>query len=206
MTEKKTSTAYMRNLRGRLRAEGYASKEVWVLPENMSLLRKLELQLRQPISASGLQLEKDMQVETWNIASLYRAITQLDMVTSGEVSATLIEGAEQTIQLNMNQLDGLPVFVAVIGEQIIVDALLVEADDVLDVGEFNSAVLRSRDLFPLSSIGLETLPDGKEVYSIFGALSSASSLSNIATEIDTLLENIQRSTDVFSVYFKQEAN
>lgn len=206
MTEKKTSTAYMRNLRGRLRAEGYASKEVWVLPENMSLLRKLELQLRQPISASGLQLEKDMQVETWNIASLYKAITQLDMVTSGEVSATLIEGAEQTIQLNMNQLDGLPVFVAVIGEQIIVDALLVEADDVLDVGEFNSAVLRSRDLFPLSSIGLETLPDGKEVYSIFGALSSASSLSNIATEIDTLLENIQRSTDVFSVYFKQEAN
>ena len=206
MTEKKTSTAYMRNLRGRLRAEGYASKEIWVLPENMPLLRKLELQLRQPIPASGLQLEKDMQVETWNIASLYKAITQLDMVTSGEVSATLIEGAEQTIQLNMNQLDGLPIFVAVTGEQIIVDALLVEAEDVLDTDEFNSAVLRSRDLFPLSSIGLETLPDGKEVYSIFGALSSASTLSNIATEIDTLLENIQRSTDVFSVYFKQEAN
>lgn len=147
-----------------------------------------------------------MQVETWNIASLYKAITQLDLVRSGEVNATLIEGAEQTIQLNINQLDGLPIFVAVTGEQIIVDALLVEAEDVLDTGEFNSAVLRSRDLFPLSSIGLETLPDGKEVYSIFGALSSASTLSNIATEIDTLLENIQRSTDVFSVYFKQEAN
>jgi uncharacterized protein len=206
VSEKKTSTGYMRDLRARLKAEGYAPLEVWVLPENKVLMKKLESKLRQPVPTGGLQMEYEMQVETWNIGSLFAALKNLEMVTSGVVTATVIEGAEQTIQLSMNEMDGLPIFVAVSGEQIIVDTLLVEADDVKDQAAFNEAVLRSRDLFPLSSIGLEQMPDGKDVYSIFGALSSASSLSNIVTEIETLIENIQRATEVFADYFKNEAN
>lgn len=169
-------------------------------------MKKLEMKLRQPVPTGGLQMEKEhMQVETWNIGSLFKALKALDMVTSGQVNANIVEGTERTIQLTMNELGGLPIIIAVTGEQIIVDTLLVEGEDVKDPAGFNAAVLRSRDLFPLSSIGLEQLPDGRDVYSIFGALSSFSSISNIVTEIETLTENIQRATEVFADFFNIEA-
>ncbi|MOA21330.1 hypothetical protein D3C78_1418170 [compost metagenome] len=68
--------------------------------------------------------------------------------------------------------------------------------------KFNDAVLRSRELFPLSSIGIETMPNGQTVYNIFGSLSSASSLTNVVTEIFTLVENVQRATEAFAGFFK----
>ncbi|HBP6526422.1 TPA: DUF2170 family protein [Pseudomonas aeruginosa] len=182
------------------------SVDVCALPKNKALVEKLEMKLRQSVPAEGLQMEKEnMQVETWNIGSLFKALKALDMVASGQANATIVGGTEQTIQLTMAELGGLPIIIAVTGEQIIVDSLLVEAEDVKDPAAFNAAVLRSRDLFPLSSIGLEQLPDGRDVYSIFGALSSSSSISNIVTEIDTLIENIQRATEVFADFFNIEA-
>lgn len=148
---------------------------------------------------------QQQQDPAWNIQSLFDALTAHNLVSSGAITLSLVEGPERTIQLNAQALGDLPVFIAITGEQIIVDALLVEADDIVDVGAFNTAVLRSRDLFALSSIGLETLPSGEEVYSIFGALSAFSPLSNITIEVETLVENIKHATDVFSVYFKQGA-
>lgn len=189
-----------------MRCEAFIQVDVWVLPKHKALMKKLEMKLCQPVATGGQQMEKEyMQVETWNIGSLFKALKTLDMVASGQANATIVGGTEQTIQLTMAELGGLPIIIAVTGEQIIVDSLLVESEDVKDPAAFNAAVLRSRDLFPLSSIGLEQLPDGRDVYSIFGALSSSSSISNIVTEIETLIENIQRATEVFADFFNIEA-
>jgi uncharacterized protein YjfI (DUF2170 family) len=58
-------------------------------------------------------------------------------------------------------------------------------------------VLRSRDIFPLSSIGIETMPNGETVYSMFGALSAASSLTVIVYEVLTLADNVIRAADAY---------
>ncbi|MGI0649553.1 YjfI family protein [Pseudomonas aeruginosa] len=203
---RKTSTDYMREKRAKLRVLGFVPKEVWVLPENTGLLGMLELKLRHPVEADGIKMEKVMHAENWNIAKLAEALSTHELVSGGKAGLTVVEGADQTIQLSMNELGGLPIFIAVTGEQIIVDTILVEAGEVTDLAAFNAAVLRSRDLLPLSSIGLETLPSGEDVYSIFGALSSGSSLANVITEIETLVENIQRATEIFQDMFVQESN
>lgn len=66
---------------------------------------------------------------------------------------------------------------------------------------FNDAVLRSREMFPLSSIGIESMPNGQVVYNMFGALSSDSSLTNIVTEVKTLVDNVQRASEAFERFF-----
>ena len=66
---------------------------------------------------------------------------------------------------------------------------------------FNDAVLRSREMFPLSSIGIESMPNGQIVYNMFGALSSDSSLTNIVTEVKTLVDNVQRASEAFERFF-----
>lgn len=141
--------------------------------------------------------------ETWNTQRLFDAIRALSDEPAGNIDATLIQGAEQTIKLVMNDFAGLPIFIVVAGEQIIVDTLLVESDDVIDQVKFNDAVLRSRELFPLSSIGIETMPNGQTAYSMFGALSANSSLTNVITEVLTLAENVQRAVEAFEQFFRK---
>ena len=67
----------------------------------------------------------------------------------------------------------------------------ITAADVRDAVAFNEEVLRSHKLFPLSSIGLEKMVDGRDCYTMFGALSSSSTLSDVVFEIE-LLEVLTR--------------
>ena len=78
---------------------------------------------------------------------------------------------------------------------------LFEAGKVKDTVEFNSLLLRSRDMFPLSSVGIESV-DGTEIYCMFGALSAASSLTVIVQEIYTLAENVIRAAEAFEDHIK----
>lgn len=204
MQTKKTSTYYMEQRRSGLRASGYVPKEVWVLPENKKILAEIEIILRQPYQAGANTLEMQMTaaVDKWTISRLFDALSALDMVTTEKVAISIVQGSDQAIKLEMLEFGALPLFIAVMGDQIIVDTLLIEAAEITDEAQFNNAILRSRDLFPLSSIGLETLPDDTAVYSMFGALSAESSLTNIVTEIETLVENVQRATQALSHFFK----
>lgn len=198
----KTSAFYMKRMRDGLYAAGYVKHEAFVLPENKAVLKEVEKRLRQPLKAGIFNMESCMTAgETWNTQRLFDAIAALDEVKSGVIEITLIQGAEHTIKLVMNEFGGLPIFIAVAGEQIIVDTLLVEVDDVIDPVKFNDAVLRSRELFPLSSIGIESLPNGQVAYNMFGALSAASSLTNVVTEVMTLSENVQRAVEAFEPFF-----
>lgn len=200
---RKTSAYYMKRMRASLAEAGYVKHEAWVLPENRALFKNIEKRLRQPVRGGHFKLEEGMSAgEHWTIDSLYKALLALDEVATNEVAVSLVQGAEPSIRLEMNEYGGLPIFVAVVGEQIVVDTLLIEAAAITDVAAFNDAVLRSRELFPLSSVGLETMPNGQTVYFMFGALSAGSSLTNIVTEVYTLVDNVQRATEAFADFFQ----
>ena len=116
-----------------------------------------------------------------------------------------LDGADASLHVTMREYGDLPLFIAVFGEQIIVEALLWPAADVRDAVAFNEEVLRSHKLFPLSSIGLETLPDGQACYTMFGALSASSVLSNVVQEIEMLADNVIKATEAYEGFLKAGA-
>lgn len=194
----KTTADYVRDMRTRLRDAGLVKREFWILPENATALRGIEKALRQPFLGERIKLEAFMTENiNWTINSLHKALSELEVVSSGEIVLTLAENAEQSIKLSMTEFGDLPLYLAVSGDQILVDATLVEVSRVKDPVVFNGLVLRSRDLFPLSSVGIERVGDGTEVYCMFGALSAASTITVIVQEIFTLAENVIRAVEAF---------
>lgn len=196
----KTSADYVRDMRQRLKDAGYVKREFWILPENASALHGIEKQLRQPFLGERIKLEHFMTTSgNWTIDTLRKAFAELDLVAQGK----LILGAENDSSIAVTLVDhgDLPIFIAVSGDQILVDTTLIEVSKVKDVDSFNSQVLRSRDLFPLSSVGIETIGD-TDVYCMFGALSAASDLTVIVHEVLILAENVIRAVDAFEDHFE----
>ncbi|MCF5707956.1 DUF2170 family protein [Pseudomonas syringae] len=198
----KSSTDYMREMRLRLKDAGLVKREFWIRPENVDALRGIEKALRQPFLGDRIKLEDFMTENTnWTISSLQKALAELDLVTEGKIEMGVIDGDGAGIKLTMADFGDLPIYIAVEGDQILADATLVEVNKIKDVAIFNGEVLRSRDLFPLSSVGIEKLADGQEVYCLFGALSAASSLTVIVQEILTLADNVIRAAEAFEDHF-----
>lgn len=196
----KTSADYVRSMRQRLAQAGLVKREFWILPENVDALRGIEKALRQPYLGERIKLENFMtQTGNWTIDTLRKALAEWELVTSGRVG--LSDGGSQSILLTMTEHGDLPIYIAVSGDQVLVDTTLVEVAKVKDVAAFNALVLRSRDLFPLSSVGIETLGTGTEVYCMFGALSAASDLTVIVQEVLTLADNVIRAVDAFEDHF-----
>lgn len=137
---------------------------------------------------------------TWNTQSLFDALSGLESVKSGQLQLVIVEGEEPTIKATLTEYGDMQLFIVAAGEQVIVESLLFVEAELTDAAKFNEAVLRSRDIFPLSSIALESLPDGENAYTMYGALSSSSPLETIVTEINTLAENIGRAVDAFGEY------
>lgn len=158
--EKKSSAHYQRLYRQRLREQGLVKKEVWILPEHARLLAVYERKLRQPepglISREG---EEGMSMQqVWSAPALYEALSATELFQSDHASIELIDGADPSLHITMHEYGDLPLFIAVFGEQIIVEALLWPSTEVSDVAAFNEEVLRTHKLFPLSSIGLKRWP------------------------------------------------
>lgn len=137
----------------------------------------------------------------WTIHSLHQALTGLDAVGSDSIRVALGEGAHPGITLTLTDYGDLAIYIGVSGEQILVDTTLVEVARVKDAAAFNQVVLRSRDLFPLSSVGIETLADGTDVYCMFGALSAASALAVVEQEVLTLADNVIHAVEAFEDHF-----
>ncbi len=197
--EKKSSAHYQRLYRQRLREQGLVKKEVWILPEHARLLAVYERKLRQPdpglISREG---EEGMSMQqVWSAPALYEALSATELFQGDHASIELIDGADPSLHITMHEYGDLPLFIAVFGEQIIVEALLWPSTEVSDIAAFNEEVLRTHKLFPLSSIGLETLADGNLCYTMFGALSSASTLTDIVFEIELLADNVIKATEAY---------
>jgi uncharacterized protein YjfI (DUF2170 family) len=227
--ERRTSAFYQRRHRDRLREQGLLKKELWVLPEYADELAAIERLMRRPRSersrsgrSAGEQTMGEPQIgemgaaaprvsvasnaaaPMWTASALCAAIAGSEPVRERLVSVELIEGAEPGLYLTMHDYGDLPLFMAVIGRQIVVEALLWPVSQVRDAARFNEALLRTHKLFPLSTLGIETL-DGDAVYIMFGALSASSSLADVLFEIETLADNVIRATEAYEAHLREAA-
>jgi len=197
--ERRSSAHYQRLYRQRLREQGLVKKEVWILPEHAQALAAVERELRQPQYKEVFSdKESGMSVsQIWTVQTLHAALSAAELFKDKRASVELLQGAEASLHIVMHEYGDLPLFAAVYGEQIVIEAVLWPADDVRDQAAFNREVLRTHKLFPLSSIGLQTMVDGQECYIMFGALSATSTLSNIVEEIETLADNVIKVTEAY---------
>ena len=138
------------------------------------------------------------ELKRWTTDSLYEALLDEDLFASGKASIEVIAGVDPSLHMVMHEYGDLPLFMTVAGDQIIVEAILWSTAEVTDLDRFNDAVLRTHKYFPLSTISLDTLGDGKDYYHMFGALSSASILPNVVFEIETLAANVIQATEAYS--------
>ncbi|MFT7559390.1 MAG: hypothetical protein ACI93R_001301 [Flavobacteriales bacterium] len=205
----KSSAHYQREYRQRLRDMGLIKKEVWVLPQHAKLLSSYEKLLResdvevltQSVVGNGERNMQEVGVR-WTNESLYSALLNEPMFIDGVAGIELIDGVEQTLHVIMYEYGDLPVFITVAGEQIIAEAVLWSKDEVSDVAAFNDTILRTHKYFPLSTISLDTLADGRDYYHMFGALSATSIMPNIIFEIETLASNVIQVTEAYSRLLK----
>lgn len=202
---KRKSSAYYQSLyRQRLREQGLVKKEIWILPEHAKALGEIEQKLRLPaIGGAEISNESLGVGQNWTAQSLYAVLSTHELFIQKRASVELLQGAELTLHIEMHEYGELPLFLAVSGEQIIVEGVLWAIDEVIDVASLNEAILRTHKLFPLSSIALEHNPDGVSYYTMYGALSASSRLINVILEIEMLADNIIKATEAYAEHLKE---
>nr|WP_300308150.1 DUF2170 family protein [Halomonas sp.] len=99
------------------------------------------------------------------------------------------EIAEEGDCLRITNEDGLDAYLAVSGEQIVVESVLFSREDVKDEAGLNEKILRTHQIFPLTTIAISTI-NGEDYYIAFGALFSESKPESIVTEVESLFGNI----------------
>jgi len=230
--ERRSSAYYQRRHRDRLREQGLIKKELWVRPEYAEDLAAIERRMRLPPGApadggpapagrrpphgEARRGEPDMGVtrmgETtmrdttlWTPLGLYEALRAAPQAADGAMTVELIEGAEPSLLLTMHDFGDLPLFLAVGGQQIVVEALLWPVAMVRDPARFNEDLLRTHKLLPLSTLGIESLADGSDAYIMFGALSASSALAEVLFEVETLADNVIQVTEAYAPHLHQEA-
>jgi uncharacterized protein YjfI (DUF2170 family) len=214
--EPKSSAHYQREFRKRLREQGLVKKEAWILPVNGKLLSLVEKELRVPIEPSSKvtpaisagKLVGDAVLAhnppSWTVRTLYEALLSCDLTTLERASLTLLDDGD-TLEIVMHELGDLPLLLTIAGQQMLVEAVLWDANDVSDVAAFDAAVLRTHKYFPLSTIGIETFSNGHDYYTVFGALSTNSLLANVVLEIETLGVNVIQAVSAYSPFLKESA-
>ncbi|MGL4668116.1 MAG: YjfI family protein [Saezia sp.] len=203
----KTSAYYQRLYRQRLRDQGLVKKEVWILPEHTAELNRIENQLRQhkpEIQAIENVAPSAAASQPWAITALLIALSSTPLFAGKQASIELLQGSEPSIYIEVHKHGDLPIFIAISGDQIIIESMLCSKDDIDDLNAFNRAVLKTHKLFPLSSIALETQLNGESYYVMYGALSAMSQLSDITLEIDILTDNIIKATEMYKDFLKEK--
>src|SRR5690606_30395354 len=148
------STLHVRQFRDRMRQRGLVKKDVWIRPEYAAELSAIEKSLREsdrgPAPLPGAQ-----PTAGWSIETILQALERSSAVREGRMAIELVEGAEPSLHLLMREFGDLSVFVAVGGEQIVVEAYLWPVAQVADPQAFNTHVLRTQKLIPLSTVSLQ---------------------------------------------------
>lgn len=127
----------------------------------------------------------------WDLAQLEALLNQQE---------ELVITREESVLLIANK-DGIDAWLAISGDQIIVESLLFATDEVKDAAALNEAILKSHMLFPLTTVGISTVAN-KDYYTAFGALSSQSKESSILIEVQTLFDNVEAFIDAYSEHLK----
>lgn len=180
-------------------------KDMGILHQHAPALSALARERRQHGLALSEEKEKMNMPQVWSARSLHEALSAQNLFCNGHACVELLEGSESSLHLTMHDYGDLPLFIAVHGEQILIEALLWPQADVKDPAAFNAEVLRSHKLFTLSPICLETLPGGAPCYGMYGALSAYSNLSNVVLAIEALADNVIKATEAFQGYLKAPA-
>ncbi|MGF1685125.1 YjfI family protein [Photobacterium japonica] len=129
---------------------------------------------------------------TWQVSELIPLLSDHD--------GWQVDANEQTLVLKNE--DNIEAFLAVAGEQIVVEVLLFAQDSVKDVNALNDDILRTHKLFPLSTIGINNI-DGTSYYVAFGSLSSQSKAESIVIEVATLFRNVEAFIELYQDHLKE---
>jgi len=200
-----SSTPHVRAFRERMREQGLVKKDVWIRPEHAAELAAIEKGMRETGRGQGQAAPADDgKGPGWTLPTIRHALAQTSTVRDGTIELDTIEGAEPSLHLVMREYGELSVFVAVGGEQIIVEAFLWPVSQVRDPAAFNAHVLATHKLLPLSTIAIQPV-GGVPSYTMFGSLDAHSSLANLMFEIETLAENVIHASDAYAPYLGAEA-
>ena len=123
---------------------------------------------------------------TWDLDQLESLIKENeDLVVTREENCLLIANE-----------DGIDAWLAISGEQILVESLLFATSEVKSTQALNEEILKTHMLFPLSTVGISHVA-GEDYYTAFGALSSQSKAESIMIEVETLFHNVAGFLDAY---------
>lgn len=105
---------------------------------------------------------------------------------------------EEGCLLIANQ-DGIDAWLAISGEQILVESLLFAASQVNDKAALDHEILSTHMVFPLTTVGISNI-SGEEYYTAFGALSAQSKAESIVIEVETLFQNVASFLDAYETH------
>ncbi|WP_100656422.1 YjfI family protein [Alteromonas flava] len=92
--------------------------------------------------------------------------------------------------------DGIDAWLAISGEQILVESLLFAVSEVTDTKALNDEILRTHMIFPLTTVGISTVGN-EDYYTAFGSLSAQSKAESVLIEIETLFQNVAGFLDAY---------
>ncbi|WP_087024768.1 DUF2170 family protein [Thaumasiovibrio subtropicus] len=120
-------------------------------------------------------------------------LEQLEPVLTGHEGWTVSRSEDALVLANEN---GIEAFLAVAGEQILVEVLLFPQSEVKDVAALNDDILRTHKMFPLSTLGINEI-QGDSYYVAFGSLSSQSKEESVVIEVATLFRNVEAFIELY---------
>lgn len=182
-----------------MREQGLVKKDVWIRPEHAAELAAIEKTMREVGDLAQSSPSEDGKGPGWSLPTIRHALAQTSAVRDGLIELETIEGAEPSLHLVMREYGELSIFVAIGGEQIIVEAYLWPVAQVREPAAFNAHVLATHKLLPLSTIAIQPI-GGVPSYAMFGSLDTHSSLANLIFEIETLAENVIHASDAYAPY------
>ncbi|MGS2721933.1 YjfI family protein [Paraglaciecola aestuariivivens] len=128
---------------------------------------------------------------TWDLNQLETLLNNnQDLVVTREENCLLIANS-----------DGLDAWLAISGEQILIESLLFAKSEVKDSAALNDEILKTHMLFPLTTVGISQVA-GEEYYTAFGSLSSQSKAESIEIELTTLFQNVEAFLDAYQDHLK----
>lgn len=128
---------------------------------------------------------------TWDLTQLETLIADnKDLVVTREENCLLIANS-----------DGIDAWLAISGEQILIESLLFSSKEVKDCAALNEEILKTHAIFPLTTVGITQVAD-EEYYSAFGALSAQSKAESVMIEIETLFQNVEAFLDAYQEHLQ----
>lgn len=129
----------------------------------------------------------------WDGPALAQALATSEEAASGKIVVTV--GAhngpgapDDMIKVTLPECGDLAVVVGIARPRILATVILSDADSIPDRAKFDETLLRANKVVPLSAFALSTV-NGRDVYELYGELSTGSELEEIIEEIESLGRN-----------------